>query len=321
MVFSAVVFIVLTITGGLWSASLSNLLNVTLICLGVALAAGLSVHASGGWERLVSLLPNDRDYLHPVAGFGWSNVVIFVLVLVTCNVSFQATVQIAFAARDETSARRGFVLAGLLMLPIGFLAALIGVAAKANYPHLAAATAALPTMVSGLDPLAAGVTLAALWAADVSTACGLLLSSATIIVRDILPRRFVAVNGRPSLVANRLAVLVIGAVTLMLALRIGGILSALMKGLSLMTGPTVVVLFTFFAPRLCRLSSAFWTILAGVLVAALWLSVPVLQELLDLIYIEWVVCTTVFLFVSILDRRRITESPAPRSETPPIEKP
>jgi SSS family solute:Na+ symporter len=313
MVFSAVVFVTLTMAGGLWSASLSNILNVTLICFGVALAAVWSVEATGGWDVMASLLPDDTDYFHPVAGFGWSNIAVFTLVLVTCNVSFQATVQIAFAARNATSARRGFVLAGLLMLPIGFLAALIGVAAKANFPDLAEATAALPKMVSNLDPLAAGVTLAALWAADVSTACGLLLSSATIVVRDMLPRRLVGVKDQPSLFANRLVVLAIGAVTLFLALQIEGILSALMKGLSLMTGPTVVVLFTFFARRLCRVGSAFWTISAGIVTAALWLTVPAVRLWPHMIYLEWLVCVGVFLIVSIFDGRRISGSPAPES--------
>jgi SSS family solute:Na+ symporter len=322
MVFSAIVFVALTMAGGLWSASLSNILNVTLICLGVALAAALSLRATGGWERLAGSLPSDKDYFHPVAGFGWSNIVIFTLVLVTCNVSFQATVQIAFAARDANAARRGFVLAALLMLPIGFLAALIGVAARANYPDLTEAATALPRMVSSrhLHPLAAGVTLAALWAADVSTACGLLLSSATIIVRDILPRRLVRVQDQASLLVNRLVVLMIGAVTLVLALQIEGILNALMKGLSLMTGPTVVVLFTFFAPRLCRVSSAFWTISAGVLVAAVWLAMPAWQERLHVIYVAWVVCLTVFLIVSIFDTRSIRESPVPEDMARPFNK-
>ena len=39
------------------------------------------------------------------------------------------------------------------------------------------ATLALPQVIMSLNPIIAGVTLAALWAADVSTACNLLLSS------------------------------------------------------------------------------------------------------------------------------------------------
>jgi SSS family solute:Na+ symporter len=254
--------------------------------------------------------------LHPIAGFGWENVAVFTLVMVTCNISFQATVQIAFAARSATAARNGFLLAGLLILPIGFLAALIGVAAKANFPELGDPTAALPKMVTQLHPLAAGVTLAALWAADVSTACGLLLSSATIVVRDILPRRKEAeTDERGSLRANRLVVLVIGVVTLVLAWQVDEILGALMKGLSLTTGPTVVVLFTFFAPRLCRTSSAFWTVAAGivtagVVAAALESSPWARQHLPHMIYFEWAVCLSVFFVVSIVDNRRLRAAEA-----------
>ncbi len=310
MVFSAVVFIGLTLAGGLWSASLSNILNVTLIYLGIALAAVWSVAVTGGLQTLAERLPEGIDYFHPVAGFGWTNMAIFTLVMVTCNVSFQATVQIAFAARNAVAARRGFLLAALLILPIGFLAALIGVAAKANFPDIDDAMAALPKMVSSLHPVVAGVTLAALWAADVSTACGLLLSSATIVVRDILPWRPLADTAdRRSLRANRVVVLIIGVVTLALALQVQEILSALMKGLSLTTGPTVVILFTFFAPRRCRISSAFWTVSAGIVAAAAWITVPAVQGLGHLIFLEWVVCLTVFLIVPLFDGRKIGPAP------------
>ena len=71
------------------------------------------------------------------------------------------------------------------------------------------------------------------------------------------------------LLMNRCAVLLIGVVTLGLALRVREILAALMQGLSLTTGLTVVILFTFYAPRLCRRGAAFWTLLAGMAVMGL----------------------------------------------------
>jgi len=313
MVFSAIVFIALTIVGGLWSASLGNILNVLLIHGGVTLAAVLSVRAVGGMDRLAELLPTDQAYLHPVEGFGVERILIFTLVMVTCNIGFQATVQIAFAARSERTARNGFLLGGLLILPVSFLAALIGVAAKASFPGITESTAALPKMVGSLDPFVAGITLAALWAADVSTACGLLLSSSTVVVRDIYLRHV-----RPDthharqFRLNRCVVLIIGVFTLALALQVGDILRTLMDGLSLMTGLTVVILFTFYAPGLCRKGSAFWTILAGIAVMALWQLVPAVRVLPHaihhVIYMEWIVCLAVFLTVAVLDARRVGQS-------------
>lgn len=307
MIFSAVVFIGLTIIGGLWSASLANVLNVSLIYVGVTLAGWLCVRTTGGFERMSELLPQGQAYLHPVAGFGWAGIVTFVLIMVTCNISFQATVQIAFAAKNEREARRGFLLGGLLILPIGFMAALIGVAAKARFPEIEDGTAALPSMVGSLHPLIAGITLAALWAADVSTACGLLLSSSTVVVRDIYTRYVnPGIDRKRQLLVSRLVVMLIGVVTLGLALRISEILSALMQGLSLTTGLTVVILFAFFAPRLCRVSSAFWTVLAGLCVMCLWFTVPGIRVVPHVIYLEWIVCLAVFVLVTLFDSRRIT---------------
>ena len=306
MIFSAVVFIALTMVGGLWSASLGNVLNVTLIYAGVVLAAVLAVRYTGGMGPLGEDLPAEGDFLRPVAGLGWLGIATYTLTMVTCNVAFQATVQIACAARSEKSARNGFLLAGLLILPVSCLAALIGVAAKANFPDIVTGAEALPKMVGSLHPVVAGITLAALWAADVSTACGLLLSSSTIVVRDVFGRYFrrEMSDGR-ALWVNRAAVLAIGAVTLALALQITEILKTLIQGLALTTGPTVVILFTFYAPRLCRVGSAFWTIAAGVAVMGLWSVWPPVRVAPHVIYMEWIACLAVFLVVPLFDSRRI----------------
>jgi SSS family solute:Na+ symporter len=309
MVFSAVVFIGLTMVGGLWSAGLSNLLNVSLIYVGIALAAALSVRLTGGIAALTEQLPAGGTYLHPVTGMGWNRISMFVLVMVTCNIGFQATVQIAFAARNEKTARNGFLLGAILVLPCSFLAALVGVAAKAYFPEIEDAATALPRMVGSLNPLVAGITLAALWAADVSTACGLLLSSATVVVRDIYARYSRSkTDQRQQLRINRLVVLAVGVVTLALAWQITEILKALMQGLSLTTGLTVVILFTFYAPRLCRVSSAFWTVVTGVVVMAAWQLASLFWVLPHVIYVEWMCCVAVFLLVAKLDSRPVAQT-------------
>ena len=310
MVFSAAAFIGLTAIGGLWSTTLGNLLNVALIYVGIVMAAVLSVRFTGGMEEMAVLLPEGTNYLHPVAGFGWENIVIFCLVLVTCNIAFQATVQIALAARGEKAARGGFLLSALLILPVGFLAALIGVAARVHFPEITKGTEALPKMVGSLHPLVAGVTLAALWAAVVSTACGLLLGSSTIVVRDIYSRYVrPGTDEAHRLAINRVGVLIIGAVTLALAMQITEILEVLMEGLSLMTGLAVVIVFTFYAPRWCRRSSALASVAAAIGAMAVWQALlyvlPDDYELPHVIYIEWIVCLAVFLIVPLFDSRRI----------------
>jgi SSS family solute:Na+ symporter len=309
MIFSAIIFISLTFIGGLWSASLTNILNVALIYGGIILAALMSVKSLGGIESIVAQLPRAPDYFSLVEGVGPMQIMIWIVSVSTANFSFQGALQVVFAARDGKAARSGFIMGALLMIPIGFLASLIGIAAKAASPDIADPRLALPTLITSLHPLIAGVTLAALWAADVSTAVGLLLSSSTIVLKDIVASILnKTVTEKQQLVLNRIVVLVIGVLTLLLALQVTEILNALMIGLSFGAGLTTIILFAFFAPQFCRKSSAAWVLTANVIVILAWVIFPSTHVTPHAIFSSWIACLIVFFLVAVLDKRRIEVS-------------
>lgn len=114
------------------------------------------------------------------------------------------------------------------------------------------ATLAMPYMIMGLDPIISGLTLAALWAADVATACHILLAAGTLFTQDIY-KRFIQpdISDKKYTLVNRYAILILGLLTLWLAFN-AGIVKTMMIGLSLTTAFTLVFLFTMFAPRFCR---------------------------------------------------------------------
>ena len=63
-----------------------------------------------------------------------------------CNIGTRAIDQHlkgfkALGAKDAETARKGFIWGGILMMPIGVLAAFLGIVAKANYPDAQAALA------------------------------------------------------------------------------------------------------------------------------------------------------------------------------------
>ncbi|MDF2545432.1 MAG: symporter [Anaerosolibacter sp.] len=301
MITSAVVFVGITFVGGMWSAGLSNILNVILIYVGIIMAAIATLGQQGGLSTLAVKLPQEVPYLHLVNGLGLTAIVGWFAVMMTQTLSLQATVQIACGAKDEKQAKRGFIWGGLLMLPIGFLAAIMGIAAKAAYPDISA-TMALPNIIMSLNPVIAGITLAALWAADVSTACSLLLGTSTLFVQDIY-KRFIRpeASDQKLMAMNKITIIVLGAVTFISALTVVSILKTLLVFLSLTTAFTVTILFTIFFPSLCRKNSAFVTIVAGIVVLLLWLFVPAIRVVPHVIYLEWIVCVITFLGVAVLD--------------------
>ncbi|HWR45326.1 sodium:solute symporter family protein [Sporomusa sp.] len=305
MVTSAIVFIGTTIIGGLWSSGLSNILSVTLIYVGVLVSTITTVANQGGLTAIAASLPPTVDWFSPLGGLGLATIVGWFAVMMTQTITAQGPVQVACSAVDGAAARKGFLWGALLIFPVGFLCAIMGVAARAAYPNIKA-TMALPQMIMGLDPVISGLTLAALWAADVSTACHILLGAGTLFSQDIY-KRFINPNisdQRYTLV-NRYAILGLGIVTLWLAFNAVGIVKTLLIGLSLTTAFTLVFLFTIFAPGLCRKNSAFYTTLAGMLTLFIWQVYPPAQIFAHPIYMEWLVCLVTFLLVAVVDKERI----------------
>ena len=186
------------------------------------------------------------------------------------------------------------------MLPVGVLAAFLGIVAKAMYPDAQAALA-LPQVIVGLQPVLAGITLAALWAADVSTACNLLLSAGTLFSSDIY-KRFVnpQCDQNKQLLMTRLCIVISGILTLGLAMSVSSILGTIMIGLSLTAAFSVIVIVALFFPQYASKAAGFWTLLAGLVMVVLWKLTPAVHIFPNVIYMEWLVCIAAYAIVAAL---------------------
>lgn len=306
MIMSAIVFIGITVVGGLWSSGISNIISVSLIYLGILYSTISVVNNNGGLENINNQLPvTDFSWFGPIGGLGLAVILGWILIMTSQALTMQGTVQIACGAKDEKTAKKGFIWGGILIFPIGFLSAILGLAAKVQYPNIDP-TMALPQIVMGLDPILSGVTLAALWAADVSTACTILLGAGTLISQDIY-KRFIKpdLSVQQFLKVNRIIILLVGLGTLYLAFTAVGILKTMLIGLSLTTAFTVVFLFTVFAPKLCRKNSAFITTVVGIIGLIVWQIFPQTHILPHVIYFEWIICIISFFGVALFDKQAI----------------
>jgi len=300
VIISAVTFISITFIGGMWSASLTNILNIILIYGGIAVATVIQLGKVGGISGLELKLPANVPWFDPIAGVGVTGIVTWIVVLVTVNLSLQAILQISLGAKDVETARKGFVWGGLLMIPVGFMSALLGICAKATYPTANAALA-LPQVIVELQPLLAGLTLAALWAADVSTACNLLLSAGTLFSKDIY-KRFMnpSCSESKQLYVMRLSVIVSGVITVGMAMMVSGILSTIMMGLSLTAAFSLIVVVALFFPQYACKAAGFNTMLVGLVLLIAWQLVPAIRIFPHVIYLEWVACSLTYLVTAIV---------------------
>lgn len=306
MAVTALVFVGITLIGGMWAAGLTNIINVIIIYIGVVAGAIMSILQVGGFENLKLALPANGPWFDPFSGVGIAVIAAWFAVMISQCFSLQATVQISFAAKNSKVARNGFILGGLIILPIGFVSAIFGIVAAAQFPGIVP-TNALPSVVLTLNPVIAGLTLAGLWAADVSTASALLLGSSSLVVQDILKRNFIPhMTEKQGLLYSRIAVLILSILTYALATSVAGILKTIMIGLTLTTAYSVIMLFTLFAPKLCRKSSAFWTLVTGIVFLLIWQLVPATHIVPHPIYLAWPIAIATFLLTTVLDQRKAT---------------
>ena len=297
---SAVTFIGITFIGGMWSASLSNILNIILIYGGIAIATVIQFTKVGGLNGLEMKLPANVPWFDPVAGVGVTGIMSWIVVLVTVNLSLQSIIQISLGAKDAATARKGFVWGGILMIPVGFMSALLGICAKAAYPTANAALA-LPQAIVELQPLLAGLTLAALWAADVSTACNLLLSAGTLFSKDIY-KRYInpACDESKQLSVMRWSVVISGVLTVGMAMMVSGILNTIMMGLSLTAAFSIIVIVALFFPQYACKAAGFNTMLVGLILLIAWQLVPAIRIFPHVIYLEWVACIITYVVTAIV---------------------
>ncbi|MGB2906111.1 MAG: sodium:solute symporter family protein [Candidatus Aminicenantaceae bacterium] len=318
MFVTAVVFVGITLIGGFWAAGLTNIINVIFIYAGMVLGAALALREVGGLGELVSRLPADNPGFD-LGGIGWGLILAWFVVMCTMTFSVQSVVQISFAAKDAAAARKGFILGGLIILPVGFISAVIGLAATVLHPGIIP-TEALPRTVLSLSPVIAGLVLAGLWAADVSTASALLVGSATLVVGDLI-KRFVApeLTEKQERTASRISVLVLSVFTYLLAVSVRGILETMLIGLTLTTAYTLVTLMTLFWPEVCRRSHATWTLLMTIAALGMWLVFPQIRSFFQginlphPIYFCWMVSLVTFFLVAVFDKRRIKEPVAQKT--------
>jgi SSS family solute:Na+ symporter len=298
MLASCAIFIFITLFGGYWASGLTNLFNVLMIYAGIIVALVYSFGDFGGFDSMVAQLPQGGTWLDPVAGLGLPLVIGYIAVMVTMATTTQAVSQICFAAKDEKVARNGFLLGGFLILPAGFLCAFFGIMAAVQFPGLTGpeTALALPKLVTGLSPLVGGLFLAALWAADISTAVGLLMGCSTLVLEDIVKKAYKKpLKGAREMLVSRAVVLVVSLLSFALALTTSGILTTITTALALTTSFTFVLIAGIYFPKLLKRAVGFWVVLASLVLWLLWTFFPVLRVLPALIYAEWIVCGLIIL--------------------------
>lgn len=183
-VLSALVLVAYFSGGGLLASAWVNLLELGVLLLGFALALPFALSAAGGWPGLAAATAGAGAGAVPdmplpmLAGL--------IVTLVPSFIVSPGLVQKTWGARTPEAARSTTVLSAAALAVFACVPVLLGLCAQRVRPGLANPELALPVLLAEvLPPWVGGLGLAALFAAELSTADAVLFMLSTSLSKDL----------------------------------------------------------------------------------------------------------------------------------------
>ena len=245
-VIAVAVFVAYTALGGLWAATISDMVQLAIAAVGVLIAAVVvtsRADAAGGFEALLAAHDVGAGYLDPF-GQGATFVLWLLVPTVMYTLIGQDFYQRLFATRDARTARNAALVGGVFLVLVSVLPTIAGMGARALAPESMDAGDALPWVLRELmNPIVGGVILAAILAAIMSTADSLLTSATSHVVKDIwlgVCRPDAAIDERRLLAASRWVTVGVGAAALLIGLNLPGIVTTLIYSYTMYTAGILV---------------------------------------------------------------------------------
>lgn len=173
------VIAVYSVLGGMWSIATVDLVQVGILVIGIPLAAVMtlaSVPDAGAIGQILS---------QPFIPLGMASKAVFLVLpfLLSISVSYDAFLRYQSASSGRI-AKWGCVLAGVIVIFVTLCTAFIGAVGRRTFPDVPPASVLPHAIQTLLHPALAGLVVAALLGAAMSSGTGLLISLAGCFSRD-----------------------------------------------------------------------------------------------------------------------------------------
>lgn len=252
----AFVVVIYFASGGLRSAAIVNILELAIIILGFVVATPFAISYVGGWDAMIVAVGANMQNPARTAsyfawdGIGWTTIIGYLLILTPSFCISPGLIGKIYGAKDVQTVKTGTMLNAIAQFIFAFLPVILGMCAFVAFPHLQQSELALPTAMKEMMPFGiSALALAAIFAAEVSTADAVLYMLATAFTKDLYQVLInPQVNEQQLLSVGRKVTVVGGVLGVIIALFMPNIITALQIFYSLMS-------VSLAAPFLCGLFS------------------------------------------------------------------
>ncbi len=286
-VITTIVVILYTMVGGFQSVTAANMMHVFFITIGMTIAMFIMVgnDAVGGFSGLFAKAQTMTDAngvnmdLLSMTKIGLPTIIGYVAMYFMTFPTGQEIVQTFCSAKTGAAAKMGSIIAGLISAAYAIVPALIGLMAYTCIDGYAAAgiqkNALAEATIRFAPAVVAGLVLAAIVAATMSSASGNMIGTATMFTNDVF-RPYInhgQKDDAKEVWVSRVAMVIVGLVGLSVALVAQNIISVMMGAFALRSaGPFAAFICGLFYKNVTK-RAGFISIVLGTIVAAIWIYV------------------------------------------------
>jgi SSS family solute:Na+ symporter len=251
MIIFTLVFVVYTIFGGQHAILRTDTLQAVIIFAGIFGALVLVFIHFGGWNELFNALPAEQLSFPLGSDFdSYDLVSLFLLVGLAYAVGPDVYSRL-FCAKDAKTARRSVFWTAGLIIPIALAITIISMGASVLFPDIASSQAFPMVIQEVLSPVWGSIVLAALLCAFMSSADTCLMTASTILSVDIMGRLKPSLSQDRLLTLSRWGIVGLGLASLLLALYLADIVTAILFAYAVYTAGLVLpVLAGFYKDKL-----------------------------------------------------------------------
>lgn len=257
--------------GGLKAVIQTDLIQAMILIGGFALALFLGLRAAGGYAALAA--SPSGNLLSPTAVLAAPQIVALFFAFLLGEGLSPMYVQRYYAGRTPDDARRGSILAGvvlLLVMPIATTS--LGIMAAGKFPGLKEGAVFMTVVREVLPAALSGVFIAAVLAAIMSTADSMLQVAGVIVMRDFWVKFRPAAGDRELLAVSRYSIVVIAVLGLCLGLYLPSVMGLLLYSYSVWA-PAIILPFVvgLLWYRESLVYSVVTSMVAGLIAAFIWI--------------------------------------------------
>lgn len=302
MIVGGCIIVAYLVIGGMWSVAFTDIIQFTIMTLGVIILAPILAFTSvGGIDGFATNLP---ESYFDITSIGFDRIFAYVLLLVPGFLVGQDIWQKAFTAKSPEVAKKGTLLAAGYIAIYAIATVIIGMSLcsvnpSLESPDLAFATATITFMPAGV----VGLVLSAALASIMSTANGGILGSATVVFNDMISVKRPNLSDRQAIQTTRLLAFAVCALGVICAIWIRSVLAALDIAYAYLSGCIFIPLVFAFILKRVSARAGLYALVSSAIVVTVFFVLDGISATTPIMY-GMLTSAVVFFIVGAVDKKK-----------------